>query len=439
MNRRGLVFVVLMWVITALTSVAIYFAHSSRLAYLAAEATASGFQADHAAVSAVEYVRLAIETINTPGTIPDLEAEGYELEAVTVGDARFWLVGRDPAAIEAPSAPAYRITDEAGKLNINTADPEMLEKLPGMTAELAAAIVDWRDEDDDVSANGAESEYYLTLATPYRAKNAAFESIDELRLLAGADPEVLEGEDRNRNGVLDPNENDGDTSWPPDNEDGTLQPGILAFVTVHSREPNTRTDGREKVNLRGPSARSDLEELVRVTIGSGVFQQILANAGNDLGRPESVLEFYLESGLSETQFRQIEPSLTASPGDYRTGAINVATAPREVLACLPGVTEEQAIELCTAREALDAEQLKSVTWLTTVLDPDTCRLAGPHVTAQGWQVGIDVVAVGKSGNGFRRLLAVLDTEEGNVIYRRDMAREGWPLGDLDPTAREDEE
>ncbi len=30
-----------------------------------------------------------------------------------------------------------------------------------MTAELAASIIDWRDEDSDVTTGGAESEYYL--------------------------------------------------------------------------------------------------------------------------------------------------------------------------------------------------------------------------------------------------------------------------------------
>ena len=45
------------------------------------------------------------------------------------------------------------------------------------------------------------------------------------------------------NGVLDPNENDGDANPPTDNMDGTLDPGLLEYVTVYTREPTTTRSG----------------------------------------------------------------------------------------------------------------------------------------------------------------------------------------------------
>jgi len=59
--------------------------------------------------------------------------------------------------------PSFELVDEASKLNLNTATVEMLQLLPGMTPELAAAIVDWRDSDSDVTTGGAEDEVYLRL------------------------------------------------------------------------------------------------------------------------------------------------------------------------------------------------------------------------------------------------------------------------------------
>jgi type II secretory pathway component PulK len=431
-TRRGIVFVVLLWVIVGLTTVALYFAHSSRLAYLASENAAAGYQAENAVRTAVEHFGYIMETLDAAGEAPDLEAEGYEVADVAIGDARFWFIGWDRNATTAPTTPVFGVIDEAAKLNINTADLEMLQALPGMTSELAAAIVDWRDADDEVTADGAESSDYLTLATPYTAKNSEFESVDEIKLLRGADMAVLYGEDRNMNGVLDPNEDDGDESWPPDNDDGTLDPGIIRFLTVYSREPNTRTDGSDKVNLRGQSARQDLQTLVTERIGGDAFSQIITNAGNNLGRPESVLAFYQASGLSEAQFRLIEDALTVTPGAYRIGAINVCTAPIEVLACLPGVTREKAEEIVSTRAGLDDEQRKSVAWLTTVLDQDTISLVGPHVTAQSWQFGLDIAAVGRNGRGFRRTFVVVDVEDGATeIHRRDRSREGWPFAEDD--------
>jgi type II secretory pathway component PulK len=143
-----------------------------------------------------------------------------------------------------------------------------------------------------------------------------------------------------------------------------------------------------------------------------------------------VLAFYIDSNLSEDQFRQLEDSLTVSPGAYRFGAINVHTAPVEVLACLPGVTREKAEELVSSRQSLSEEQRQSVAWLTTVLDPDVARLVGPHVTAQTWQYRLDITAVGRHGRGVRRMRAIVDVEDGvNVIQRRDLSRGGWALGE----------
>ena len=81
------------------------------------------------------------------------------------------------------------------------------------------------------------------LSPPYLCKSAPFETTDELRLVAGTDLDLLAGEDVNRNGILDPNEVDEDRN-------GQLDPGILAYTTVYSREPNTRSDGSARVNVR---------------------------------------------------------------------------------------------------------------------------------------------------------------------------------------------
>src|SRR5439155_11732862 len=103
---------------------------------------------------------------------------------------------------------------------------DLIQYLPGMTPQIAAAIMDWRDSDTSVSSNGAEDETYSRLTTPYKTKNAAFESVEELRLVAGMTKDILYGEDANLNGVLDANENDGDDSAPNDNRDGKLDPGL---------------------------------------------------------------------------------------------------------------------------------------------------------------------------------------------------------------------
>jgi type II secretory pathway component PulK len=145
---------------------------------------------------------------------------------------------------------------------VSASDPaSRLLMIPGMTYELADAILDFIDEDETPRTNGCESEYYSSLSPPYSSKNSPLESIDELLLVAGVTPDLLYGEDVNRNGLLDPNENDGDATWPPDNADGILQLGWSAYLTVHGREKNARWDGTPRINVNDNDLASLYDQL----------------------------------------------------------------------------------------------------------------------------------------------------------------------------------
>ena len=60
-----------------------------------------------------------------------------------IGEATFWFIG-EPGPTDPPNTPVFSLVDEASKLNLNTASATMLEGLPGMTQDLAEAIVSWR-------------------------------------------------------------------------------------------------------------------------------------------------------------------------------------------------------------------------------------------------------------------------------------------------------
>jgi general secretion pathway protein K len=84
-----------------------------------------------------------------------------------------------------------QITDESGKLPINTMSEEMLNRILeesfdfdfGTARELSSMLLDWIDPDDSRRLNGAESEDYLRRNPPYRAANGPLQSLEELRLL----------------------------------------------------------------------------------------------------------------------------------------------------------------------------------------------------------------------------------------------------------------
>jgi general secretion pathway protein K len=107
---------------------------------------------------------------------------------------------------------SVRITDEAGKININAitdASSDILRNLLknlGVQEEEANTIVDslldWKDADDLRHLNGAESDYYMSLPNPYKAKDANFDTVEELLLVKGMTPEILYGNGEKK-GIVD--------------------------------------------------------------------------------------------------------------------------------------------------------------------------------------------------------------------------------------------
>jgi type II secretory pathway component PulK len=124
-----------------------------------------------------------------------------------------------------------------------------LMNLTEMTKEIADAILDFIDGDDEARQYGSESDYYASLNPPYEAKNAPLESLDELLLVNGVTPELMFGIDINRNGLIDPSEKTqfGNLSSSASLDDSPF--GWSTFLTVYSRESNLRSDGNVRINL----------------------------------------------------------------------------------------------------------------------------------------------------------------------------------------------
>src|SRR6185295_507992 len=101
-------------------------------------------------------------------------------EAMAV-DGTPYACSHEEAAVE------IAVTDVGGLVDLNMASLRLLEWLllgHGLAAHraaaLAAAIVDFRDEDDQPTRNGAESAAYRAAGLRHGPKNAPFESVTEL-------------------------------------------------------------------------------------------------------------------------------------------------------------------------------------------------------------------------------------------------------------------
>lgn len=447
-RERASVLIIVLWVAFGLVSLAIYFANSSALELRAADNRVAALEAEQAIAGAARYVSNALANVTEPGTPPDPTL--FKAEAVLIGSARYWLIGQPPDE-EDDLQVTFGLVDESAKLNLNTATLAMLNKLPRMTDALAAAIIDWRDADSDASENGAEDEMYARLNPAYRCKNAPFESIEELRMVYGFTQDILYDEDANMNAVLDDNENDEDASSPNDNHDGVLNRGVLAYLTVHSLTSNLRTNGEPKVNV-GTVDQNGLRTLMTdAGLGNDRVAQVLARFPADNGQGgqngpngpnggntnattsvtnNSVLQFYLRSGLSAEEFALIENDLTVSTNSVVEGLVNVNTATATVLACLPGLDAEKAGALVAARVGQTAQT--SIAWVKDVLglDANATPEFGPFVTGRSHVFSADIAALGHHGRGYSRVKFIFDTTEGTpkVRRRQDLTHLGWALG-----------
>ena len=252
--ERGSVFVIVLLLSLGLITIALYFANSMSLELRASDNRTSGLASEQVIEGATRYVASILGTYATNGVMPDISE--YQAEAVPVGNAkipeqngRFWLIGRDTYGVSSSmTEPYFSLIDEASKLDLNapwlTADT-LSTNFPNMTIDCADAIMDWRD------TNGTETLNYGQFG--YLAKHAPFETVGELRLVYGADLDILLGEDVNRNGVLDGNERDL-------NSNGYADPGMMEYFTVYSREPNTHSDGSALTNA---NTQAELQSLPR--------------------------------------------------------------------------------------------------------------------------------------------------------------------------------
>ncbi len=419
-SQRGSILMVTMWVVLVLAGLVLVFARTMRVEAIASDNYTSEMETEEIAKGAVAFIRSRLqetdETLKLEGETP--------YEAIAVGDGYFWLLRPN---LEDDRNYYFGIRDESSKLNLNTASKEMLLKLPSMTSELADAIIDWRDTDNNVSENGAEDEYYLLLDDPYYCKNSNFETVEEVLLVKGADREILFGEDWNRNGVLDANENDADDSYPPDNRNGTLDRGFYDYVTVFSKTMNEDSSGSQRININDRNSRMQVAALLATVIkDESRIQSIITYMGNSYN---SILDFYLDAGLSKDEFQQIEDKISTSSDTEIEGLININTASKEVLMCLPGL-EESDVEALIAKRESDSTDTSSLLWVTDVLSKEKVADIGPYITdGSSCRYSADIVAVSGNGRSFCRYKMVADTENGGfkVIYWKSLKYLGWPL------------
>ncbi len=426
-RQRGAALVVVLAMIVFLVAMALVFARQMQTEAVTAGNNVSQVQARMIAMGVIEAIKADLQNSIDAGENPAIDF--LEVQAEPLGNGLFWVIAQDFTTDEEPT---YGVVPENTRLNVSVTPPEALSGLIGLNSEICNAIADWADGDDEIRDGGAESDYYLAQRIGYEAKNSRFETLEELLLVRDVDELILYGEDTNRNGVLDDNENDAAATPPSDNADGSLDVGLYPYLTVYSVEPNKTVDGEDRTNL---NQGGELFQLLRDELEEKRFNEVSPQVLT--GRPfQNALDFAIKLKLTDEEFAKLQDKVTANNQNVQRGLINVNTAPAEVLDLLPGLEEGDGQKIVSAR---DTDQ-ESMLWLVDALDKEKAVAAANLLTTRSFQFGADILAVSGDGRGFVRYRVVIDTLSSNgeevegprVVYLQDITDLGWPI---DPEIR----
>jgi hypothetical protein len=377
----------------------------------------------------------------------------------------------------------FGLEDESTRLNLNTlliaekttpdAGRTFLMALPGMTEDVADAILDWLDADDEPRELGAEIDYYSALSPAYAPKNGPLETVEELLLVRGVTPQLLFGADINRNGQLDPHEMTEDGSGGSTGE--TEYRGWSAYLTLYSMEWNVNPDGQPRVYLnqndlqklhdelsevfppdwvtyivayrqggpytgtvRSPTPLSgktlDLTKQAKTPIGQ-VLDLVGSNVRHTFQGDDttSIVASPFGAGLGEMAAYMpiLMDNVTVNPAPTIPGRININQASATVLAGIPAMTPEIAEQIVSLRDTApdpNKPARRHESWLLqeAVVDMTTMKLLMPFVTCGGDVYRAQVVGYYQSGQAASRSEVIFDatTPLPRLLFWRDISHLG---------------
>ena len=123
--------------------------------------------------------------------------------------------------------------------------------------------------------------------------------------------------------------------------------------------------------------------------------------------------------------------LTTNSGSVLPNVLNVNTASAEVLSLMPQMDANLAQRIVDARGALEASELKNISWLYTqnIVSADVYKAIAPQLTTRSRQFRIMCIGFGSPCERFRVLEAVVDLADSTprILYLRDLTKLGLPL------------
>ncbi len=439
MRAQASILVGVLWCLALLSVIVIGVLHTARLDLLVEKNYGDRIQARYLALAAIERAKALLyqnaheRSRSGRSHTGELYDAAQQFRDTPFGRGTFSVVRRGRE--DEGGGIIYGVSDEESRLNVNHAPTNELAKLEGMTQGVAAAIIDWRDEDNEVTPGGAEAEYYAGLQPPYAPRNGPFQTVRELLMVRGISSDLLFGKDVDQNGLLGAPEDDRANSPAPDRGLALEDAGWSGLVCVDSSVRNVNAAGKARTYLQSADEGS-LTALKGVT--SEMAKAIIAYRNqNQLDNLAKLLDVpAVQNGnrpgqdnnqgpkvISEDVFREIADDVTAESGEDLPGLVNINTAGLAVLICLPGIDRELAQAIISHRQS--SGFFPNIAWLLKVpgMTRDIFKQVAPRVTARSETFRIVGEGRVKSTGARQRIQVIVHVGQldlQTLAYREDL-------------------
>jgi len=458
--QRGMVLVIVMIVVAMVSLAGFSFAELMFTENKAVHLQGDELQAELLAASGVELVKSFVEQpvasreqvggwLDNPAMFRGVQLSG---ENRTEPSGHFDVIAPQ-SRFDPTLGVRFGLENESARLNLAIlprweskspgAARRALQQLPGMTSQVADALLDWIDADNQPREQGAEADYYAEQDPPYTPRNGPPESLEELLLVKGVSRELLFGVastdrgqeagnaasrsggrsaftagnsgfgppwstlltlssgERNRSAVGTPRINVNDSNLPRLYQRlcETLEEPWARFVVVYrqygpqaSGHPSKadKSTGSDEGAKHDSSAKLDLTAPAKFTLASlldliDVHVRVPASGGRQA--VELASPFVAVEGLSD-KLPKLMDLATVTNAPVLRGKVNVNLAPAAVLRAVPGIDAALAERIVAARATQgeqDATSRRHATWLLTerLVDVRTMKALLPYVTAGG--------------------------------------------------------
>ncbi|MFH1538393.1 MAG: hypothetical protein ABIH66_05500 [bacterium] len=284
-NESGLALIMVIWILLIISAIAIQVCRSAKMDFRSLSFYRSEVEAESLARSALREAMFGIGRMTSESA-----SGGRTLKDADDNTAGFY---------------SYTIVDESGRLNLNGAGEDEIGTLLKL-----------------LRVGGAESLAGRIARERERYPGRAFTVVEELLDVDGMAEDVFTGEDANDDLALDSSEDDGGTSWPPDDGDGDLDFGLKHYIRASCPgKVNVNLASREVMLslLKSPPEFVDsIISAVESSAGTLTLENIRAMSGMT-----EEIESYVNEKLTDRSecFR-----IMAEGGVYETGAAKIINA-----------------------------------------------------------------------------------------------------------------